>query len=475
MRFAAIAVSTSAGTLLVGLITLVTPAPAAAAELETEFRGCIADRVVDAERLQHCDAILASGRLKGRPLAVALTNRGLARARQKNLAGAIADFDEAVRQYPDIPETYWFRGSAHQASNDLDRALADFDKAVALAPKNPVTYRSRAKLHAQRKDFPRAIEDATAAIALTPRPHAELVLRGIIYENAGERDKAIADYKAALEIDPGDDFARKSLQLLRADVKPEDVQLPPGKCSAEKVSNEERVAACAEVIASGKLAPGPLAIAYCNLGYALTETEQYDRVIETSDTAIKLDVNLACAYLNRARAFYYKHDLDRAIADYDETLRLDPTFHEAHASRGTAYFDRRDFARAIADYDAAIALMPDIPMYHSDRGNTRYLMGEYQQAIADQTRAIEIEPTYLKAYLRRGLAYLRADGYAQAEADFTKALELAPGDPTAEDGLKRAHDYREHPEYAAADREEAKGLTFDHFRSMVEKSQAPRR
>jgi tetratricopeptide (TPR) repeat protein len=460
---------------LCGLFAFAPAVLAAPAEVTTAYAACTADRMLDAERLQHCNVAIASGRLKGRVLAVALTYRGVVRAGQKDLAGALADLDEAVRQYPDIPETYWYRGSVHQASNDPDRALADLDKAVALAPKNPLMRRTRANLYAQRKDFARAIEDLTTAIGLTPRPHVEHVLRGMVYQDAGERDKAIEDYKTALEIDPGNDFARKELKLLRADLSAEEVQLPPGKCSEDNVPNGERAAACAAVIDSGKLAAGPLAIAYCNLGYALTETGQYDRVIETSDAAIKLNPTSACAYLNRGRAWYYKHDLDRAVADYNETIRLDPTFHEAYANRGTVYHDQREYARAVADYDAAIAIESDQPMYYSDRGNTRYLMGEYPKAVADQTRAIEIDPAYLKAYLRRGLAYLRADGYAQAEADFGKALELAPGDPTAEDGLKRAREYREHPEYAAADREEAKGLTFDHFRRMVDKSQAPRR
>ena len=465
---------------LCGLIMLAMPAPALAGELATEdlatedlateYAACTADQMSDAERQQHCDAAIAFGQLKGRRLAIALDHRGIARARQRNFVGALADFDAAARQFPDLPETYWYRGAVHHVAGDLDRALADADRAVARAPGSSRFRIFRAKIHEERKDFARAIEDLTVTIEQAPRQDMQHVLRAMVYEKAGERDKAIADYKIALEIDSSNGLARKALQRLTGDT-----ELPPGKCSADNVSNEERAAGCSEVIESGKLSRGPLTIAYCNLGYALTEMGQYDRVIESSDAAIKLDPDLACAYLNRGRAWYYKHDLDRAVADYNETIRRDGTFHEAYANRGTVYHDQRDYARAVADYDVAIALESDQPMYHSDRGNTRYLMGEYKNAIADQTRAIEIEPRYLKAHGRRGWAYLATEDYAQAEADFAKALELAPDDAAAEAGLKKAREYRAHPEYAAADREEAKGLNFDHFRSMVEKSLAPRR
>jgi len=254
-----------------------------------------------------------------------------------------------------------------------------------------------------------------------------------------------------------------------------ETQLPPGDCSADNVSNEQRAAGCAAVIANGRLAGATLEIAHCNLGYALTEMRQYDRVIEASDVALKVNAGSACAYLNRGRAWYHKGDLDRALADYNETIRLDPAFHEAYANRGTLYFDREEFARAIAEYDKAIAINGTDPMYFSDRGNTRFRMGEYDRAIADQTRALGLDQDYVAAYMRRGWALMEKADYAGAEADFAKALTLVPGSVPIEASLKRAQEYRAHPEYAADDREEAKGLNFGHFRRMIEQSRAPRR
>jgi tetratricopeptide (TPR) repeat protein len=454
------------GFALSGLLALAAPLPAAAASGENAFKACIAEDTLLAERLKQCNAVIASRKFKGQKLALALTYRGVVHGKQKNFTKAIADFDEALRHHPDSPRAYWYRGSTWAAANDFDRALADLDKAIKLAPESAALRRTRAYVYSERKEHARASDDLTIAVGLAPRPHVEYTLRALAHLDAGERDKAIADYRKALEIDPGYDPPREGLRSLGA-ASVEALQLPPGKCSENNISDEERVAGCTAAIESGKLAAGPLTIAYCNLGYSLTELGQYVRVFETSVAAIRIDANSACAYLNRGRAWYYKKDSDRAIADYTQTIRLDRTFHEAYASRGTAYHERRDFARAIADYDAAISIDPAFAPYRSDRGNTRFQMGDSKRAIVDLTRAIEIDPNLAAAYARRGHAFLAIDDLDRAEADFAKALELAPGDAHASSGRAQVYKRRGKPE-PAADRENTTGLNFEKFRRLMQ-------
>ena len=94
-----------------------------------------------------CSTVIASNRVKPASLAQALTNRAALRATQKNYAGAIADFDEVLRLYPDNAVTYHYRGTISMKRNDLDRALADLDKAIALDPKNADFYFMRAYVY----------------------------------------------------------------------------------------------------------------------------------------------------------------------------------------------------------------------------------------------------------------------------------------------------------------------------------------
>jgi tetratricopeptide (TPR) repeat protein len=58
--------------------------------------------------------------------------RGFSYHGKKDYDRAIADYDEAIRLYPDRPTTIKNRGLAYQAKGDTERANADFEKAKQL-------------------------------------------------------------------------------------------------------------------------------------------------------------------------------------------------------------------------------------------------------------------------------------------------------------------------------------------------------
>jgi len=468
--------STAVFGLLGGLLVATLPAsaksapPADAPEVNRALAKCVAPDMKPAERIARCTILIQSGRGEPVTRAQALASRGFARLMQKDVTGAIADFDESLRVHPSAT-AYSYRGSIQVQLKQYDRAIADLDRAIELDPANASLYQTRSYAHSRLGDHHRAIADMTKTIELRPNAKSEYMLRAISYERAGETDKAIADYQKALTLNPDSEFIRRALATIGG-AAPEEVQLPPGQCSANDITHEERVAGCTEAIDSGKLTGWTLKTAYCNRGFALHELGEFDRIIAESNTLIGIDAKAACAYLNRGRALYYKKDINRAIADYTQTIKLDPEFHEAYANRGTAYHERRDYKEAIANYDAAIKINPDIAMYFSDRGNSRMQMGDNNRAIADLTRAIEIEPDYVNAYVRRGYAFMAIADLDRAEADFTKALELAPGDSDARNGRAQVLE-RQGKKKAAADREEPKNLSFENFRRLVQSPDAP--
>jgi tetratricopeptide (TPR) repeat protein len=259
------------------------------------------------------------------------------------------------------------------------------------------------------------VKPASRAQALTARGFARAMQRDFT--------GAIADLDAALRENPN--LAAAYYYRGPAAI-PQAAQLPPGQCSANDITHQERIAGCTSAIESDKLSGWTLKTAYCNRGYALTELGEYDRVIADSNALISVDPKAACAYLNRGRAWYYKNDLERAIADHTHTITLDPTFHEAHANRAAAYHRQLDFARAVADYDVAIKINPDIAMYHKDRANSLYYMQEYARANADLARAIELDPTDVELYYRRGNNYTGLGEFDRAIADFTRQSSSPP-------------------------------------------------
>jgi tetratricopeptide (TPR) repeat protein len=426
------------GITLSGLLAVLAPLPAAAAadsfeELNRAWTGCVAKQASPERRIVDCSKLIASPRTRDEQRAQAFTARAFARLQKDDRAGAFTDLDESIRLHP-TATAHSYRGSMLISRKEFERAIADFSRAIELNPKGAEFYRMRAHVRSQLKDYMGTAADMTSAIEIDPNPKRDYALRGMAYEDAGDKQKAVADYERALEADPDSQLLRASIHQLGGTI-PASAALPPGDCSAEKISNEKRAAACATLIDSGKVTGWTLRTAYCNRGAVMTDMGEYDAVVADSNKLLGFDQNAACGYLNRGRALYYKNDVDKAIADYNQTIKLDPNFHEAYANRGTAYHSREDYARAIADYDIAIRLEPKDPMYHSDRGNSRFLMGDYNRAIADLSRAIELEPDNATTFIRRGNAFLEIREFARAESDFNRVLELSPGNMSARSGL----------------------------------------
>ena len=94
--------------------------------------------------------------------------RGLARHELGDLAGAIADYDQAIALKPNDAVAYNSRGNARRTQGDLAGAIADYDQAIALKPDDAVAYNSRGNARRTQGDLAGAIADYDQAIALKP-------------------------------------------------------------------------------------------------------------------------------------------------------------------------------------------------------------------------------------------------------------------------------------------------------------------
>jgi tetratricopeptide (TPR) repeat protein len=262
--------------------------------------------------------------------------RGTAYYRKGDYDHAIADFDEAIRLWPDHAGTYNSRGAACGSKGDYDCAIADFDEAIRLEPDFAEAYYNRGTAYYYKGNYDRAITDFDEAIRLEPGFAEAYNSRGAAYDSRGDNDRAIADYDQAIRLES--DFAE----------------------------------------------------AYNNRGKAYVAKGDYDCAIADFDEAIRLWPDYAGIYYNRGLAYYYKCDYDRAIADFDEAIRLEPDFVEAYNNRGVAYGIEGDYDQAIADFDQAIQLRPDAAEAYYGRGLAYEQKGENEEAIADFERVLEL-------------------------------------------------------------------------------------
>ena len=86
------------------------------------------------EALAACDRAIASGGFDGLDLARLHTSRGVERRRAKDIDGAIADYDAAIKINAKDQFAFNNRANLWRDKGELDRAVADYSQAIRIDP-----------------------------------------------------------------------------------------------------------------------------------------------------------------------------------------------------------------------------------------------------------------------------------------------------------------------------------------------------
>jgi tetratricopeptide (TPR) repeat protein len=125
-----------------------------------------------------CTESLEKDMLNSRDRAGTYVNRGVLRMRRLNWAGAVQDFNEAMRLRPDMGEAYVNRGAVSIGEHHYAESLPDLNKGLALGVEEP------AKVYYNR---------------------------ALAYEGLDDEKSAYFDYQKALELNPGWDAPKTEL------------------------------------------------------------------------------------------------------------------------------------------------------------------------------------------------------------------------------------------------------------------------
>lgn len=121
------------------------------------------------EGIAACNLALDSQPLTVQDRASTYVNRGILRTRVDDIAGALNDYDTALRIKPDLGEGYVDRGASFIMLKRYRDALADIDKGLNLGANKPhIAYYDRAIVHEFLGDIRAAYEDYKKAVELQP-------------------------------------------------------------------------------------------------------------------------------------------------------------------------------------------------------------------------------------------------------------------------------------------------------------------
>ena len=130
----------------------------------------------------------------------ALVNRGIVRNLAGDLAGALADFSEALQVGPKIRVN---RGVTRRQTGDLAGALPTMTSA-AIAPGFLEALVNAGVIRSQMGDLSRGAGRLRTALQLSPDSPEALTNRGVVRMETGDVDGALADFDAALRPDSSD-------------------------------------------------------------------------------------------------------------------------------------------------------------------------------------------------------------------------------------------------------------------------------
>jgi tetratricopeptide (TPR) repeat protein len=210
------------------------------------------------------------------------------------------------------------------------------------------------------------------------------------------------------------------------------------------------------------------------LAYSAESAGDYEKMLELSRRAVKVDANDADAqyFLSRAlilargagpdvlaeamthrdeglrlrtndpeplmmlgQALIDRNNFTAAILQFDILLAQRPTHVEGHNAIGIALTGERRFAEANAHFLEAIRLKPEYVEAHNNLGNLFFQQQKWQESRAHYSRALDLKPDYVEAHYNMGNAFTQEGKLEQAIKSFSTALELKPDHAQAHNGL----------------------------------------
>ncbi|MGB0682063.1 MAG: tetratricopeptide repeat protein [Magnetovibrionaceae bacterium] len=234
-----------------------------------------------------------------------LLEKGLARHKSGDLAGAEACYRDVLASFPGNPDAEHFLGHLAVAKGDTEAALAHFDTAVTAEPDRPVFRFNRGQLLHRLGRLERALDDFIHA-----------------YQADDRAIEAMANASGVL------------LQLNRFE---------------EALSLARRLT---------EKAP-QMAVGWTNLGTALRAERRLDEAITAFQKAIEVEPDRVEALVNRAGLEKDMGQAENALASLDLALSRAPDHVEAHYNRAVLLQGLGDTARASAGFKEALKRSPD--------------------------------------------------------------------------------------------------------------------
>lgn len=406
------------------------------------------------------------------------------------LARALQEFVDVLRDYPGDVPTMLDEGQTLMFMGRLDEARAAMEKARALEPQNGLIQRYLGEISQKEGKLKESAQHYERALQLAPpgSPVIQLMeiklglVRGAQYLSEGKQTEARAEYEKVLAANPKDTEARVNLARIYHDLgdlaRAEDMlkslleddptdlttELRLGTLYLESGNLNEASQRLNDVLAKGGDSPVAKQAeeVMAGLRQALEKSsvaglKNDDRIalyrakVEANPDDRKAWQDLGLLYGQLGRR-------DEAVEAFETVVRLKPDDAQAQAVLGGLYDDMGKFDRAVGPLSRALEL-------ETNPGQKKRLAmqvavvlakkafndGKLDVAQKEFSEIVALNPDDYVSHFFLALIYARSDKVDEAEKQYQEVLRVVPGHALARLNLGVIHEQTGHEEEAAND------------------------
>jgi tetratricopeptide (TPR) repeat protein len=242
----------------------------------------------------------------------ARNNLGNALVDEGLTAGAIVEYQTALRLRPAYPEAHSNLGNAYLTAGRVAESIAECQEALKLQPAYAKAHNNLANALVEAGRLQEALSHYRTAVQLKPGDPKNHYNLGNAWVKMGRLPDAIEEYETALRIDPCDAEARYNLGngLLQAGRAPESIR---------------------QYLLALQLKPG-YTDAHTNLGNALLQLGRTTEAIAQFEVVLKASPGSAAAHNNLGAALFHAGRFAEAMREFQVALRLNPDYRDARAN-----------------------------------------------------------------------------------------------------------------------------------------------
>jgi tetratricopeptide (TPR) repeat protein len=305
--------------------------------------------------------------------AVRLFNQAQDKYNRADYQGAVADYSNAIRQYPAYYDAYGRRAEAQIKLQNYAGAIESYQQMIRIFPNDAGVYRRLGDAYVALGNWDLAL-DAYNQLISRDGGREPRQLRTAVYLQLGRYADALADYDALIE----QEREEGQLYLERGRI----YQL-----------GGNLQAAIADYDRAALLRPDDIEVRV-QRATALYFERKNLRALDDCEIVLKRDGQNALALYTRANARFALGFKADALREVDQIAQLAPVGVFAFQARALARLNRKDYAGAVADLSEAVRLQPAFALAYLQRGQAHAGVGDRPKARSDYAEASRLFGVY---------------------------------------------------------------------------------